>query len=615
MKELNKCTKMFSNNLKKLYEMNMSITTNESLSIGIENFRKNLFCQYNLLEKYISELTSEIINPLDILQESMLKKLNENYKETINAEKNYDSYIGQIDFTRNKFHSRAKQLEQKMLQLEKEKNKKDIDQKAIKKLEDEKKSYIGYAKDSEKMYLSYIKYTNRIQDDFIEIKKKNFNEIQNLEIELGEKIKDSLNKYYAFQNDYLKILKIEVEGNIKLLSEVDINSDINTYINNNKTDDIPPFHFEYVPYICNLDKQNINLNINDEDSKKINIKVKEEINSLFPKEKDVSLLRTKTDKEVQNFINSVLSGEKEKFINENEKNLKIVSNKNLRRLFLIYLNNLRNNIHIILDDISYKIIGDLLKECLYNSYKEKDMLNIKLIINISTNFYKINKISNKPRNFLYNYFIKYPIWKEFKFWENKIKYDIIEEMLNQKKCNLFIDENDALKIVRIKGIVEKQLNSNLYNMISFEVNTSLMSRIINYFSNFYNLEKHTIESLNKIINNYKSNKIELKERKKLSNSFDLSLLNKNIELSFKDNNIMANSILYKNNVVEPVIQDEQKINECLEEIDMKKNIKNNKKNLYSKKLKIHENLIDKENKIQNNNESEEEVENSDDYGE
>ena len=44
------------------------------------------------------------------------------------------------------------------------------------------------------MYLSYIKYTNRIQDDFIEIKKKNFNEIQNLEIELGEKIKDSLNK-------------------------------------------------------------------------------------------------------------------------------------------------------------------------------------------------------------------------------------------------------------------------------------------------------------------------------------------------------------------------------------------------------------------------------------
>jgi hypothetical protein len=422
-----------------------------------------------------------------------------------------------------------------------------------------------------------------------------------------------LNKYYTFQADYLKFLKLEVEEKLKLLSEIDINSDINTYINNNKTDDIPPFHFEYVPYICNLDKQNINLNINDEDSKKILIKVKEEIKALFPNEKDVSILRTKTDKEVQNFINSILSGEKEKNINGNEENLKIVSNKNLRRLFLIYLNNLRNNVHIILDDISYKIIGDLLKECLYNSYKEKDMLNIKLIMNISTNLFKINKISNKPRNFLYNYFIKYPIWKEFKFWENKIKYDIIEEMHNQKKCNLFIDENDALKSVRIKGIVEKQLYSNLYNMISFEVNTSLMNKIINYFSNFYKLEKHNIESLNKIINNYKSNKIELKERKKLSNSFDLSLMNKNIDVNFTDNNIMKNNILNKNYIVEPVIQDEQKINDCFEEIDIK--INNNKINLFNKKLKNHENLIDKENKIQNKNESEEEVENSDDYGE
>ena len=76
---------------------------------------------------------------------------------------------------------------------------------------------------------------------------------------------------------------------------------------------------------------------------------------------------------------------------------------------------------------------------------------------------------------------------------------------------------------------------------------------------------------------------------------------------------MKNNILNKKYIVEPVIQDEQKINDCFEEIDMK--INNNKINLFNKKLKNHENLIDKENKIQNKNESEEEVENSDDYGE
>ena len=76
----------------------------------------------------------------------------------------------------------------------------------------------------------------------------------------------------------------------------------------------------------------------------------------------------------------------------------------------------------------------------------------------------------------------------------------------------------------------------------------------------------------------------MKERKKLSNSFDLSLMNKNIDVNFTDNNIMKNNILNKNNIVEPVIQDEQKINDCFEEID----IKNNKINLFNKKLKYHE---------------------------
>ena len=53
------------------------------------------------------------------------------------------------------------------------------------------KENIGYTKESKKIYLSYIKYTNRIQDEYIEMKKKNLNEIQNMEIDLGQNIKSS----------------------------------------------------------------------------------------------------------------------------------------------------------------------------------------------------------------------------------------------------------------------------------------------------------------------------------------------------------------------------------------------------------------------------------------
>ena len=583
IKELNKSMKIFSDNLKKVYDMNLSITTNESLSIGIENFHNFIFTQFNTLDKYISTINTEIINPLNTLQEIILKKLNSNYKETISTEKNYESYITQIDFTRNKFHSRAKQVEFKLLELEMFKNNKDNDEdinddfrrNEIDKMEEEVNNLISFAKDSEKIYLSYIKYTNRIQEDFIEIKKKNLNEIQSLEIQLGEKIKNCLNKYYILQSNYCKNLNFETEKKIKLLEDVDINNDISIYIKNNRTNEIPPFKFDYVPYICKLDKQNNN---NDETIKDINLKVKEKITQLFPEEKDISALKTKTDKEIENFIDSILNGEKENVINANEENLKIISNKNLRRLFLKQLNKLRNNTHIVLNDISYKIIGNLLKECITHSYKDKDYISIKLIMVISTNLFKINKISNRPRIFLHNFLINNQIWKDYYFWESLIKYDIIEEMHNQKKYNLFLEENDVLKNLRIKDIVKSQLNTNIYNMITLEVNTSLMNKILNYFSNYYKLQKNVIESLNKIINNYKSKKIELKEKKKLNNSFD-SLMNQSTNNNTK-NSSKKNVSLEKdsksqknNNIIEPVKQDEQKIHDYFTQID--KEIKKN----------------------------------------
>ena len=632
LKELNKSLKIFSNNLKKIFDININITTNESLSMGIENFRNFILSQHNFLEKYISNLIFQTIDPLNTLQDTILKKLNNNYKETINTEKNYESYIAQIEFTKDKFHSRAKQVENKLLDLEikkykKENKNKTIDNKnngdtinndkedenkekeeeEINLLEEQVKNVIGFAKDSEKIYLSYVKYTNRIQEEFIEIKKRNLNEIQNLEIELGENIKNCLYKYYELQSNYFKNINLENDKNLKLLEKIDINNDIEIYIKNNRTNDIPPFKFDYVPYISTLDKQNIYLD--DENMKNINLKVKEEIKRLFPEEKDISLLRTKTDKEIENFTNNILDGlnETENSINVNDENIKIVSNKNLRRIFLKYLNKIRNNKHIVLNDISYKLIGNLLKESLEHSYKEKDFLCIKLIMVISMNLFKINKISNKPRIFLHNYLLNNQIWKDFNFWESLIKYDIIEEIHNQKKYSLFLEENDILKNIRIKDTVKAQISSNIYNMISFEVNINLINRIINYFSNFYKLPKNTIDYLNNIINNCKTKKIviNVNDKKKLNNSFDSALMNKkknknknnnktNINNKNNENNnisciTMNNSkknffelekdfdIQKKVNIIEPVKQDEQQINDCFHEID--KDI--NKNNIFN----------------------------------
>ena len=576
IKEISKSFSSLLFNLKKLQEMNLNITTNESLSQGIDNFKQNLSCHCSSLEEFITKMNSEIIIPLNTYQENTLKKLNNNYKETINSEKNYEAYLTQIDFTKNKFHSRVKVLEDKI--TEKENIKEKEDKKIMEKIEAEIKENLGYAKESEKIYLSYVKYTNRIQEEYIETKKRNLNEIQNMEIELGKNIKSSLTKYYSYQNAYMKNLLKDTEEKEKNVDKINIIKDIDIFIKNNRTYVLPPYPLEYVPYTVNTKDE----------------KVKNEIKKLFPDEKDISSLKTKVDKEIEKFLDSILEGEKEKVISANEKNMKIVSNKSYRRIFLNYLNKLRTNINLILDDPSYKIIGNLLNECLNYSNKEKDFICIKLIIIISTNLYKLNKISNNPRVFLYEYIKNNSIWKDIKFWDNLIKYDINEEMHNQKKYYLYNEENDILQNIRIKDIIKGQISSNLYNMNLLEVNSSLMFKIINHFSNYYELQSNTIDFLKNIVKNYQ---IDLNKNPKKVKIF---IRNKSKEISEKNNikeEKKENKEIVPKATINPVQKDEQLKNDNIKEIESE--IKNKEENNINKNIYQNDNAVD--NKLQNKN--------------
>ena len=576
IKEISKSFSSLLFNLKKLQEMNLNITTNESLSQGIDNFKQNLSCHCSSLEEFITKINSEIIIPLNTYQENTLKKLNNNYKETINSEKNYEAYLTQIDFTKNKFHSRVKVLEDKI--TEKENIKEKEDKKIMEKIETEIKENLGYAKESEKIYLSYVKYTNRIQEEYIETKKRNLNEIQNMEIELGKNIKSSLTKYYSYQNAYMKNLLKDTEEKEKNVDKINIIKDIDIFIKNNRTYVLPPYPLEYVPYTVNTKDE----------------KVKNEIKKLFPDEKDISSLKTKVDKEIEKFLDSILEGEKEKVISANEKNMKIVSNKSYRRIFLNYLNKLRTNINLTLDDSSYKIIGNLLNECLNYSNKEKDFICIKLIIIISTNLYKLNKISNNPRVFLYEYIKNNSIWKDIKFWDNLIKYDINEEMHNQKKYYLYNEENDILQNIRIKDIIKGQVSNNLYNMNLLEVNSSLMFKIINYFSNYYELQSNTIDFLKNIVKNYQ---IDLNKNPKKVKIF---IRNKSKEISEKNNikeEKKENKEIVPKATINPVQKDEQLKNDNIKEIESE--IKNKEENNINKNIYQNDNAVD--NKLQNKN--------------
>ena len=599
LNELYKSQQNLSNDLKRIYDMNLPITTYESLSKGISSFKNELLNQHNYLEEYMTNFKEEIINPLLKLQDSLLNKLNNNYKETVNIEKNYTSYKLQVEFCKKKYYTFAKEVENNLLKNEIEKNDSSISDDIKKNNEENVKISISLAKEKENSYFSYVKKINNFIDEYIEIKKKNLNEIQNLEEELAETIKTSIGKYIIFQTSYLRNMQYDIGKKSNLLDSIDIKTDITKYIQKNATNEVPPFKIEYIPYNSTLDiKKNPN-----KIPTQIIFNVKNDLKTIFIENKIFP--QAKNEIEIEKLAELIFNGDKSVITENNKENLKFLKKKSNRRYFLEYIEAKKNNSNLILNDASYNLLGDIFKEFLPHSKNEIDLYSIKKILILSTNLFKIDKIANMPRNFLCNYLLNYSYWKNFNFWKEIIRYDIIDEMHIQKNNYLYSNENDILKNIRIKNIVKAKISSNFYFMSCFGANISMMSKILNYFNEYYHLQQCALDSLNNMIVNYK-NKYNEQKNQNSNMSYEIENIsrgnksNDNIKIKNKileDDDIRSDIgiTIHKNKrAIEPLKQNGEKLSDDFE-VELyyteKNNTTDNDKNTSNNKIKNKNNKI------------------------
>ena len=501
----------FTTNLKKINDLKCT-TSNESLQIGINGFKTDIFNQYLALMDYTNSIKDDIISPLNTLKEKIQEKMKNNWRETSSIEKNYHACVLQMDAMKKKFYSSIKEVEQHKINYELSRDKFiSIDNNNLKDFiiieSDEVKiiTAINTAKDIEKNYINLIENTNNMQDEYIEVKKRNLNEIQILDEELGENIKDCLRKYVIFKISYLRNLQYDIDKKAKIMESIDIRKDIFDYISKNATNAMPPDKYVYLPYLCEVGIKN-NLSV----PKDVIIEVKNFINNSFNLKdaKDLMEVKPKNIINIENIANNTFIS---KDLNSDEKNdiVTYSSLKRNRRYLLNHLNKLRLKNGLNLTDISFNNIGNILKHCLIVLENDNDFESYKIIIILACSLYKPSEEKNKPRIFLQNYILDFPIWKKFDFWKDIIQYEINEEMIRQKKYNMFNKDNEQYKFERMQLVVKSQLNTYLFNMISFGVDNIIMNDIISYFKNYYFLEQNIADSLHNIIKNYSKKKNNL----------------------------------------------------------------------------------------------------------
>ena len=613
----------FAINLKRIYDLK-GTTSNESLQKGINGFKKDIFNQYIALNDYLNSIKDDIITPLLSLKERLLEKIKNNLKETSSTEKTYRSCVIQMDAMKKKFYSSINDIEQHKIKYELLKNKemsKDIndiqDYNVIESDEVKIITAMKNAKENEKNYIEFIENTNIMQDEYIEVKKRNLNEIQNIEEELGDNLKDCLRKYIIFKMSYLRNLQYDIDKKAKIMESIDIRKDIYDYINKNSTNALPPEKYTYLPYICGVGVKN-NLYL----QKDVINEVKTFVNNAFNLKnvKETMSIKSKNLIKIENLANNAFINKSLK--DEDKKEIIIYSSlKRSRRYLLEQLNKIRIKNGLNVSEITYNNIGDILKQCLLVLEKENDFESYKLIIILASSLYKNTEEINKPRIFLQNYIYDFPVWKKYEFWKDMIEYEINEEMIKQKKYNMFSKLNDENKLKRIQSIVKSKLNTYLFNMISFCGNNIIMNDIIIFFKNYYFLDKNIVDSLNNIIKNYLENKIN--DKKKEETTFEKEIKNETLNSTQENDEIeiMKNCTFnIEGNILDNLIQKQpcdnilkakrrhkkEKEEKALLDSQNKMNKNNNEYN--EDKVKINKN-IKEENKNNNENKLVEEINN------
>ena len=457
----------------------------------------------NILENFIKPLEGFIMNQCEISNEfSRLMKSYE--KEFMNAYK-------QVEEKQLNFFQGGKSIENAINKLEKIKYKnkkenydKNIEEKNINNndidIDDEEKEMIEKmneileknkttSKQLQLDYQEYIKKANVEREKYIKLSENLYDKVQRLDEEF---IKQMKTKIIFLTENELKLIdniKNNISFTLQLSKEINIENEINLFINSKSTKFSHPKLFEYVdynPYIILRNRKGHIDAIESEISSKIVECLKETFK--YDKTKD-NLIQEENIKFINDTVNDIWDGNK---YNDNKLE-KLFKDHIYRMNFLHMLNQYRVEGVFILQNESFQNFTKTLSSILEKSIIDKDYESIKYCMILSQTFYLQTETK---KILLQSCMTQNEIWKQKDFWIDIIEYSINEEINTEKEYYVFLSENRESREKRIESAVISNLITFLFNMKLFGYSEDKSKLVIDQFIKKYNIDGNLIYATN-----------------------------------------------------------------------------------------------------------------------
>ena len=457
----------------------------------------------NILANFIKPLEGFIMNQCEISNEfSRLMKSYE--KEFMNAYK-------QVEDKQLNFFQGGKSIENAINKLEKIKYKnkkenydKNIEEKNINNndidIDDEEKEMIEKmneileknkttSKQLQLDYQEYIKKANVEREKYIKLSENLYDKVQRLDEEF---IKQMKTKIIFLTENELKLIdniKNNISSTLQLSKEINIENEINLFINSKSTKFSHPKLFEYVdynPYIILRNRKGHIDAIESEISSKIVECLKETFK--YDKTKD-NLIQEENIKFINDTVNDIWDGNK---YNDNRLE-KLFKDHIYRMNFLHMLNQYRVEGVFILQNESFQNFTKTLSSILEKSIIDKDYESIKYCMILSQTFYLQTETK---KILLQSCMTQNEIWKQKDFWIDIIEYSINEEINTEKEYYVFLSENRESREKRIESAVISNLITFLFNMKLFGYSEDKSKLVIDQFIKKYNIDGNLIYATN-----------------------------------------------------------------------------------------------------------------------
>ena len=520
----------FSKSLSSILNKNYQLLEEKNCTIykSIESLISFINLESEEFNELFNSIKSNILEPTMKLLEELNHKEKELYTSFSKCRTQYNNYKPIVDKAQKEYENSIK-LTEKVIHSAKQ-----IETNPLTSNEDKEKNltrantFIIGSKTIEDKYYMSIEEANKMRTNEYNKEKEILNFYQQIDLKNYNQIKGLLGIFLVFIKKTFKSVFTSIEALSANYQDIDIAKDINTFIQNNKSENKPDNPIVFKPYNpeATLNNSSISGDPKENEILHINYEVISTLRKTFRNICEDLNMEEETKKHRLRILSLKIFkiGPNVNFSKEEKKELiSYLKVSKFRNYFIITLSKQRTKGRFQRGEKLIEDLADILNFILDISEKEQNYEDAKNCIILSQTFYTEilidKKTKQKYKRYLFEYIMDNKWLTSISFWAGIIDYMIQKEIKKNEGINKDSIQTETLeeRRLRISNIGFSQLLSYANNMIEFYMKKDVIKQMLDLFIKKYNIEKSMANMIYETVENTPERPkplIPLKKKKK-----------------------------------------------------------------------------------------------------